>query len=78
MKSKPTNPWAALDSMMRYSIEPTGPEWFTAQQFAKRYGYSQQHSHKVLEGMVEAGKVEKWTGTLAGARRRGCKYRPAH
>lgn len=75
MKSKPTNPWAALDSIIKREAEPIGEEWFTAQQFAERYRLSIQGAHGKLNRLVSRGILKKWCGVSESSHRSICKYR---
>lgn len=72
---KSSSPWSRLDAIMKSDPEPTGPEWFTAEQFCQRYGISFGHAHQKLRAMKAEGKVEAWKGTGADSRRTIIKYR---
>ena len=71
----PANPWAALDAIMAKEQEPTGPEWFTQDDFEARYGFCCKTAWAKLKGMVKAGTLECWTGRVEALNRKGCKYR---
>ncbi len=74
--SKPTeNPWASLDAIMAVEKEPTGPEWFTTEQFAERYGLSRRCGEDRLRKMLKEGKLDHWRGTSQQSRRTINKWR---
>ena len=75
MKSKATDPWAAMDALMRTKPEPVGAEWFTAEQFGDRYGYSAAVAHNKLLAMFKSGKLDKWKGLSGTCRRITTKFR---
>lgn len=66
--SRPTDPWAAMDALMAYEPEPTGPEWFTVQEFVQRYKMVHRTGHARLLDMERRGTVEKWIGHREGCR----------
>jgi hypothetical protein len=76
MKTR-NNPWAALDAMMKTEPEPTGPGWFTVQDFLNRYGKGRTYTWAAqnLRAMHVAGKVEKWVGSSAGRNGKLLKYK---
>lgn len=69
------NPWAALDSIMKMDPEPVGHDWFTARDFAARYGLSECRAAAKLAAMHLAGSVKRWKGVGAVNRRLTTKYR---
>lgn len=71
--SKPTNPWSALDQLMR--TEPMGADWFTIVQFAVRYNMSVPGAGQRLTRMRLAGQLDHWKGLTTGSRRVINKYR---
>lgn len=74
-KAVSADPWAKLDAIMAGSREPMGPEWFTAQDYAKRYGFSTFKAHKDLARMTANGVTEMWKG-CGGENKRLClKFR---
>lgn len=60
--SKPTDPWAALDALVKREAEPTGPEWFTVEQFAERYRMSQKSARNKCCEMHKGGILKRWQG----------------
>lgn len=68
-KSKATNPWDAIDALVKTEPEPTGPEWFTIKQYTARYGGNIQHNQRKLR---DDFRFEMWTDP---ARRKPSKYR---
>ena len=79
MKSARTksDPWAALDALMKSEPEPTGPGWFTVDQCATRYGISIPGAQQRLNKMLSAGTVKRWKGVTASTRRVTTKWRLA-
>ena len=78
MKTKTqSNPWAALDALMKADPEPTGPEWFTIGQFAVRYDLTHGGAAYRLGRMERAKQVVKWKGRIVGSTGVKCKYRLA-
>jgi len=75
MKPTKNNPWAAMDAIVNANPEPTGAEWFTVEQYAKRYGCTGDAAYGRLCGMHEGGRVDRWTGTSAASRRTTTKWR---
>lgn len=73
-RSSPSDPWAALDRIMKSDPEPVGPEWFTVEQFSARYELS-RHAHRKLMDMLDSGVVERWKGLSRENRRITVKYR---
>lgn len=64
--SKRTDPWAALDAIMKQDDEPVGDGWFSTQEFADRYNISYRNSFNRLEAMYRAGTVDRWRGRRVG------------
>ncbi len=80
MKTKTqSNPWAALDALMKTDPEPTGPEWFTTDDFAERYKLTVGGAAQRLKALVTAGKLKKWKGYVrgSGCSAPKCKYKAA-
>lgn len=78
MKTKTqSNPWAALDALMKADPEPMGPEWFTIGQFAVRYDLTHCGAAVRLGKMERAKQVVKWKGRIVGSTGVKCKYRLA-
>lgn len=79
MKSKPTdNPFAQLDAILNRTPEPTGPEWFTSEQYAHHTGLTVGRCRDTLRKLVADGLAVQWTGTMnnaEGTPRKTCKYR---
>jgi len=78
-KLKPTklmaiDPWGALDSLNREMQEPEGPEWFSVEEFAKRYGLSIEGARRRLRSLEDKGIVGSWRG-LGKSRRVETKFR---
>ena len=71
------DPWAAVDAIVKREVEPTGPEWFTAEQFADRYKLSARQAWSICNRLVKEGKFRHWKGTAANTRRITNKYAPA-
>lgn len=71
----PGNPFAKLDELFKQEEEPTGPEWFTAEEFAAHYGISAHRARSILLDLYKNDKVERWKGTSSQTRRTLCKYR---
>ncbi len=67
------SPWAELDAIMEAQAEPEGPEWFTVEQYASRYGLTNDAASGRLIRMEKAGKLEVWRGVIN--RRITRKYR---
>jgi hypothetical protein len=74
-KSQLTNPWAAIDALMKTDPEPTSPEWFTIRQFAVRYGLTHGGAAVRLLKMERAKHVISWKGRAAGSSCIKLKYR---
>lgn len=74
-KSRPIDPWAAMDALIKYSKRPDGPEWFTRQQFQDRYCMTCSGACSKLRKMVRAGLLEEWTGYIPTIKATGCMYR---
>jgi hypothetical protein len=68
----PGDPWAALDKLYNSNPEPTGPEWFTVQEYAERYGLSINGSASRLNNDK---RLEKWIGMGGPNKRTLAKYR---
>lgn len=66
------DPWAALDALMKTEPEPTGPEWFTVDQYTARYGGSRGHNYQKL---IRDRRLEQWKGTGASTKRVTLKFR---
>lgn len=66
-KSKPIDPWAAVDRLLAKEVEPTSPGWFTLYDFAERYKMSRTGAQDKLRRMVEAGTLELWKGRSVAA-----------
>ena len=73
-KSPVTDPWAAIDALVKTDPEPTGPEWFTLKEFSQRYGLSLYGATARLRKLEQAGKVKSWQGTSAANRRLVLKF----
>lgn len=71
---KQSNPWAALDALMKTDPEPTGPEWVTAEQFGARYGLSARAAFNKLKGLQSVGKMKRWKGLSLTTRRITTKW----
>jgi DNA-binding MarR family transcriptional regulator len=56
------DPWARLDALISATIEPKGPEWFTAAEMRKRYGLKRTAIQLRIKRMEERGAIERWTG----------------
>lgn len=77
-KSQPIDPWSRMDKMMAASVEPTGPEWFTAADFVKRYPgrfQRQCNASRFLREQANCGILEVWKGHVRGFNATTCKYR---
>lgn len=74
-KLKAIDPWAKLDALMEQESEPTGDEWFTTDQFAKRYDVAWTTAMRKLKGMTLKGTLEKWSGRRELDGRTVTKYR---
>lgn len=61
-----SDPWAALDALIKQTEEPKGPEWFYTEDFSSRYKLSTPHSHTKLKKLLRMGLVEQWKGRVAG------------
>lgn len=70
-----SNAWAAIDAMVKQEPEPSGPAWFTPQEFAARYGLSLSRAGNKLTELYRVGAVERWRGIGAASRRTIVKYR---
>lgn len=73
--TKPINPFAALDTLLLQEAEPTGPEWFTVNQFASHYQYSRSHAHAKLRELERTGKLTSWKGRINGISGHTVKYK---
>jgi hypothetical protein len=76
-KSQAINPWAAIDAMVKQDPEPMGPEWFTKDDFAARYGYSPGQAYRKCKAMYKSGVLKSWSGISATNRRLTTKYSAA-
>jgi hypothetical protein len=74
-KSKPTDPWAALDALVAKESEPFGKEWFTIKQYSQRYNVGESGARRQILGFVNEGSVERWSGISASNGRRTLKFR---
>ena len=72
--SKAIDPWTALDAIVKLGHEPTGPEWFTASQFAERYNISIKMARTRCHKMNQKGQLKKWVGFSKSSRRVINKY----
>ena len=52
-------PWAAMDAILAEKLKSPEEGWFTAEQFAKRYGYSLSGAMNKLRGFSLDGMVER-------------------
>jgi ribosomal protein S25 len=76
-KSKPikqVDPWAALDAINKDIPEPHGLEWFSVQDFSKRYGKHIETARRRLRELEEKGIVVSWRG-IGSSRRLETKFR---
>lgn len=73
-KSTATDPWAALDAIVKREEEPTGPEWFTVDQFAERYKMSDSRARFRCDQMYRKGQLKRWQGIGSGSKRMMNKY----
>lgn len=72
------SPFDKLDKLLKRTVEPKGPEWFTAEEYSTHGGYCQSSVRLLLFKLVKEGKVEMWNGSCMaknGHRRRTSKYR---
>ena len=72
------SPFDKLDKLLKRTVEPKGPEWFTAKEYSAHGGYSESSVRLLLTNLVKEGKIEMWNGlymTKNGQRRRTSKYR---
>ena len=72
--SKATDPWAALDAIVKREQEPVGPEWFTIDQFSERYQLSNKTSREKCCQLHKEGKLKRWTGFSPAYKRIIVKY----
>lgn len=72
---KSTDPWGDIDKLMAHAAEPTGPEWFTVEQFRQRYGLGLNGAHNRVRSLARDGVLEVWKGKVAGVNAITCKYR---
>lgn len=75
MKSKSTDPWKRLDSLLKITPEPTDGEWFKVQDFADKYKLSHSTAIIRLRKLVKNNILEEWGGKLTSSKRFGYKYR---
>lgn len=66
-----------MDALVAFEKEPTGPEWFTAEQYAARYRCASSTARLKLKELVGAGRLKEWRGVPAGGRVITRKYSPA-
>ena len=71
MKKNHTNPWAAIDAIVKANPEPMGPEWFTVNDYTARYGGSNAQNHVKLSADT---RFKKWTGVGGPNRRTISKF----
>lgn len=64
-----------MDALVKATPEPTGSEWLTIGDFAKRYGVKAAQAGRRLTALLEAGKVERWSGKQAKSSKYGHKFR---
>jgi hypothetical protein len=55
---KPTNPWAAIDAIVKAAPEPTGPGWFSIEEYTERYGGNPAHNMAKLR---KDPRFERWS-----------------
>lgn len=63
---KQSNPWAAIDAIVKANPEPVGPEWFTVKEYSDRYGGAPNQNHAKLSADP---RFKKWTGVGSSTRR---------
>lgn len=74
MKTPKINqPWSRIDAIMNACKEPQGPEWFTLEQFALRYGLSYGRARAEIKKLRP--KLKSWKGVLGETGRTTCKFR---
>ena len=74
--SKPTSShWEKLDKLIGYSVEPLGPEWFTTEQYAKRYDLGNAAAYRQCMDLMNDGVLECWFGISFAGRRKMRKWR---
>lgn len=76
--SKTIDPWAKLDALNSAAQEPTGKEWFSTPEYAKRYSVSIRNAGLRLKKLTMNGVLEEWRGvgiSSDGKRRMLNKYR---
>ena len=72
------SPFDKLDKLLKRTVEPKGPEWFTVKEYSAHGGYSECSVRVLLLKLVKEGKVEMWNGLCMsknGQRHRNSKYR---
>ena len=72
---KQSDPWAAMDALMRTKPEPVGAEWFTVEQFRARYDLTNRQARDRLTKLQHEKRIEIWKGTSRECRRTLVKYR---
>lgn len=75
--SKPTDPWAAIDALVKQESEPVGPEWLTVEQFAARYNINKRQAALKCCKMLKQGQLKRWQGFSQATHRIINKYSPA-
>jgi hypothetical protein len=75
MKTTKNNPWAAMDAIVNANPEPMGEEWFTADQYADRYGRTRDASFSRLAKWHKDGIVDRWSGLGETSRHTITKWR---
>lgn len=75
--SKATNPWAAIDDVIRGEFEPIGQEWRDIQQLKQAWGINRSNAMTRANKLVQEGKLKRWSGLSLRLKRRICKYAPA-
>lgn len=74
-KSKNTDPWSKLDAYFAGSIEPTGPEWFTAKDLKDKFKMSESTVRRRVKSMLIDGLLDIWAGGSAETKKYCVKYR---
>ena len=74
-KSKNTDPWAKLDAYFAESVEPTGPEWFTADDLKNKFKISESSVRRRLKSMHRDKLLDIWSGGSAETKQYCVKYR---
>jgi len=55
------SPFDKLDKLLKRTVEPKGPEWFTAKEYSAHGGYSESSVRLLLSNLVKEGKIEMLT-----------------